>query len=68
MVKVITFFLIGMVVLAMFGKLRLPGNPLGKGARRGAARIARPAKCSTCGRHIIGKGPCPCQQPRNGKT
>ena len=48
-VKAVTFFLIGMAVLAMFGKLRVPG------ARRLAA-----AKCSKCGRYRIGRGPCGC--------
>ncbi|MDU8912635.1 hypothetical protein [Aestuariicoccus sp. MJ-SS9] len=48
-IKIVTLFLIGMGVLAMFGKLRVPG------ARRLAA-----AKCPKCGRYRIGKGPCPC--------
>ncbi|RYG90474.1 hypothetical protein EU803_14735 [Loktanella sp. IMCC34160] len=47
--KVITFFLIGMAVLAMFGKLRFPGRD----------RL-RNAKCSNCGRFRIGRGPCSC--------
>ena len=38
-----------MVVLAMFGKLRLPGQD------KLAAR-----KCPGCGRYRIGKGPCAC--------
>lgn len=50
LVKIVTFFLIGMVVLAMFGKLRLPGQK-----RLDAAR------CPKCGRFQIGKGPCRCQ-------
>ncbi len=45
-VKVISVFLIFMVVLAMFGRLRL---------RRGTA-----AKCRACGAPLVGKGPCPC--------
>ncbi len=48
-IKIVLLFLIGMGVLAMFGKLRLPG----------ADRIAS-AKCPSCGRFRIGKGPCTC--------
>ena len=48
-VKVILLFLVGMAVLAMFGKLRFPGQ----------ARLAA-AKCRRCGRYRIGKGPCSC--------
>ncbi|MEX0281096.1 MAG: hypothetical protein AB3N13_07880 [Arenibacterium sp.] len=47
--KVVSLFLIFMVVLAMFGRLRLPG----------ANRLAS-AKCRKCGRYRIGKGPCRC--------
>ncbi|MEC7963932.1 MAG: hypothetical protein VX083_06230 [Pseudomonadota bacterium] len=47
--KIITFFLIGMAVLAMFGKVKIPGQK----------RLAS-ARCSRCGRFKIGKGPCPC--------
>ena len=48
-VKIVTLFLVGMAVLAMFGKLRFPG----------AKRLAS-AKCPSCGRYRIGKGPCSC--------
>jgi hypothetical protein len=44
-VKVITLFLIFMVVLAMFGRLRL----------RKPNR-----KCRSCRAPIVGAGPCPC--------
>ncbi|OWU85552.1 short-chain dehydrogenase [Oceanicola sp. 22II-s10i] len=47
--KIVILFLVFMGVMAMFGKLRLPGAP----------RLGR-AKCPNCGRHKIGKGPCPC--------
>lgn len=47
--KIVFLFLIVMAVLAMFGKLRMP-----RIMRRDAAR------CPACGRHRIGKGPCPC--------
>ena len=48
-VKIVILFLVAMGVMAMFGKLRLPKVP----------RL-RSAKCRNCGRHRIGKGPCPC--------
>jgi hypothetical protein len=59
LIKGVTLFLIGMIVLAMFGKLRFPGQ----------ARLAA-AKCASCGRFRIGKGPCPCGKspaPRTAK-
>lgn len=48
--KVVVLFLVGMGVLAMFGKLTLPGQ-----------RRLQNAKCPNCGRFRIGKGPCPCR-------
>ena len=53
-IKIVTLFLVGMGVLAMFGKLRLPGG------RR--LSLKPPRKCPRCGRHLIGKGPCPCKK------
>jgi len=47
--KIVLLFLAFIAVLAMFGKLRIPG----------AKRLAS-AKCKKCGRYRIGKGPCPC--------
>lgn len=49
MIKIVSLFLIGMLVLAMFGRLRVPG------AKHLASR-----KCKRCGRFRIGKGPCSC--------
>ena len=49
LVKAVTFFLIAIAVLAMFGRLRFPGQ----------ARL-KAAKCAKCGRYNIGKGPCSC--------
>ncbi|WP_188129630.1 hypothetical protein [Roseivivax sediminis] len=46
--KIVILFLVFMGVMGMFGKLRMPK------ALRG------PQKCPNCGRHRIGKGPCPC--------
>lgn len=53
-IKIMSLFLVGMAVLAMFGKLRLPGGK--------TLSLNRPKKCPKCGRHIIGKGPCPCRK------
>jgi hypothetical protein len=49
MVKVVTFFLIGILVLAMFGRLRYPGQT-----------HVENRKCPKCGRYRIGRGPCRC--------
>ena len=48
-IKIVTLFLIAMGVLAMFGRLRIPGQ------KKLASR-----KCPKCGRYRIGKGPCAC--------
>lgn len=48
-IKIVSLFLIGMLVLAMFGRLRFPGRD----------RL-RSMKCDGCGRYRMGKGPCPC--------
>lgn len=57
LIKGVTLFLVGMIVLAMFGKLRFPGK----------ARLAS-AKCPACGRFRIGKGACPCGAGPGGGT
>jgi len=51
LIKVVTLFLVGMAVLAMFGKFKFPGQ----------ARL-KAAKCRNCGRFRIGKGPCACSK------
>ncbi|MEM7642892.1 MAG: hypothetical protein AAF366_10225 [Pseudomonadota bacterium] len=51
LVKIVTLFLIGMAVLAMFGRLRFPG--------RAKLRSLR-GKCAACGAPRVGRGPCPC--------
>jgi hypothetical protein len=56
MVKVVTFFLIGMMVLALFGKLRLPSLPK---IKRGKT-IEAAGKCNKCGAYKIGNKPCVC--------
>ncbi|EYD72060.1 hypothetical protein [Limimaricola hongkongensis] len=57
LIKIVTLFLVGMIVLAMFGKLRLP-----KG--RGPKGLLGGGRCAACGRPRIGKGPCPCGKDR----
>lgn len=57
LIKIVTLFLVGMVVLAMFGKLRLP-KP------KGPKGLLRRGNCAACGRPRIGKGPCPCGKDR----
>jgi hypothetical protein len=49
MIKAVSLFLIGMLVLAMFGRLRIPG--VQKLSNR---------KCPKCGRFRMGRGPCEC--------
>lgn len=53
--KIIALFLVVMAVLAMFGKLRFPGQ-----SRLNAAR------CPACGRFRIGKAPCGCGRGGRG--
>ncbi|MCR9111910.1 MAG: hypothetical protein NXH84_01480 [Rhodobacteraceae bacterium] len=50
-VKVVILFLVFMGVMAMFGKLRFPGQK----------RLAS-ARCPSCGKFRIGKGPCACKK------
>jgi hypothetical protein len=54
LVKIVTFFLVGMVVLAMFGRLRVPG--IGKISPKVLGR----GRCKSCGAPLVGKTPCPC--------
>lgn len=48
-VKIVLLFLLAMAVMAMFGKLRFPGQ-----------KQLASMRCPKCGRYRIGKGPCPC--------
>ncbi|KCV80829.1 hypothetical protein ATO10_15440 [Actibacterium atlanticum] len=54
MVKIVSLFLVAIAILAMFGRLRLPGG--------GKIGLKKTAKCPHCGRHKLGKGPCPCRK------
>jgi len=50
-IKVVSIFLVGMIVLAMFGKLRFPGQ--GK---------LNPRRCGKCGKFLIGASQCRCDK------
>jgi hypothetical protein len=52
--KIVSLFLVGMAVLAMFGKLRFPGQ-----------KHLESVRCPKCGRFKIGKGPCACGKGRH---
>lgn len=54
-IKAVSLFLIAMLVLGMFGKLRLP-KP---GGKRGRIKSAK--KCKSCGGYVLGEGPCRCK-------
>ncbi|SFJ82449.1 hypothetical protein SAMN04487991_3062 [Celeribacter neptunius] len=49
--KIISVFLIFMMVLAIFGRLRFPGQ-----------QKLKDLKCPRCGRYRIGKGACACEK------
>ncbi|GAA6209480.1 hypothetical protein NBRC116601_27730 [Cognatishimia sp. WU-CL00825] len=51
--KIVLLFLVGIAVLAMFGKITYPGK------KQLDAR-----KCPSCGRFKIGKGPCACRNKK----
>jgi hypothetical protein len=59
MVKVVTFFLIGMVILAILGRLRLPKFG---GGRKGGSRIRDARKCPKCGSYVLHDGDCGCSE------
>lgn len=51
--KIVTIFLVFIAILGMFGKLYwLLPKKLQKTASR----------CDSCGRHLIGSGPCDCKK------
>lgn len=65
MVKVVSLFLVVILVLAMFGKLGWLGSLAPKSLRRGGK--SKPALCRKCGRHIIGTNGCDCGQVNKNK-
>ncbi|MFZ0098815.1 MAG: hypothetical protein WAK98_10045 [Gemmobacter sp.] len=56
MIKIVSLFLIAMVVMAIFFRNRIPRS------------LTRTEKCRSCGRPKIGKGPCPCGADGKGKA
>jgi len=58
-IKAVSLFLILMLVLAMFGRLRAPKlkNPLKR-------KPLETKKCKKCGSYILGDGPCDCTKKR----
>lgn len=69
MLKIVSLFLIGIAVLAMFGRLRLPGalrDMKDRLSRRSRTDLPKPNTCRRCGRMNLRGGPCPdCDGPRN---
>ncbi len=65
--KIVSLFLIFMVILGIFGKWRFPGRGRLSG-RLGQGRLSRPRKCPDCGRFQIGAGPCDCRGGADKKT
>lgn len=52
--KIISIFLIFMMILAIFGRLRFPGQ-----------QTLKDMKCPKCGRYRIGKGHCACEKDKS---
>ncbi len=66
LVKVVLVFLVAMMGLAIFGRLRIPRRKLPPGAGKAAARVAAPVICIRCGTPIPGPGNCACGAARPG--
>jgi hypothetical protein len=50
-IKIVSLFLVGMVVLAMFGRLKVPKLKFGNGK-----------KCKKCGAPLINNSICVCEE------
>ena len=57
MVKVVTLFLIALMVLGMLGRLKMPKL----GRRKGRGKVAEARKCPDCGSYILSDGDCGCK-------
>ena len=59
--KIVVLFLVFILVLGMFGKLRrkLIARLMGKQHQN---RVARPDKCAKCGKFLMGDARCDCSQ------
>ncbi|WP_071673760.1 hypothetical protein [Nioella nitratireducens] len=62
-VKIVTFFLIGMAVMAMFGRLRWPGGAARRKPRnlrgRSSGSLPKPRTCPKCGHISVTGDNCP---------
>lgn len=60
LIKVIALFLIAMMALAVFGRLRMPGSRLPPPRAKPPLGPAAPVICIRCGTPIPGAGDCAC--------
>ncbi len=51
--KAVLLFLVAMLALGMFGKLRRPSVP-GRGSRSRSVAVQTARKCPVCGTYVIG--------------
>jgi len=57
LVKIITLFLLAMLLVGMIGKVLYPGA-----ISRTVRKKLSPTTCKRCGRYRIGKGDCDCSR------
>ncbi|MFT4715963.1 MAG: hypothetical protein ACI861_001605 [Paracoccaceae bacterium] len=57
-IKAVSLFLIAIIALAMFGRLKMPKIR----GRNKAGKKMDASKCKKCGSYILGKGPCACEK------
>lgn len=58
LVKIVILFLAAMALIGLIGKLLFPQTFRRVTSRR--VSLAKPARCSRCGRYLLGKGGCDC--------
>jgi hypothetical protein len=59
LVKIVTLFLLGMVLIGLLGKQLFPGA-ISRGLRRKMG-LQDASRCPRCGRYLFGKGGCDCR-------
>jgi hypothetical protein len=59
LVKIVTLFLLGMVLIGLLGKQLFPGA-ISRGIRQKMG-LKEASRCSRCGRYLIGKDRCDCR-------
>ncbi len=57
LVKIVTLFLVFMIVMGAIQRALNPNRKIGK---RDQTRLKRPRKCPECGRFLIGRSTCSC--------